>query len=171
MAAAPRNHEHFHKLMAFLGEVLAVCNEIEIRPLLTSSLAVLAYTQDPAMEVHDVDLSCAEADFPRLRRTLEEHGISCRITDWHVLQARRADLKIDFDSTEYWMHDISEPYDCLKIGDSHLSMVSLEDLQELYRRGLAGTAGKSDANNRTKHEAFKAKLCILDAIASSKNVR
>ena len=45
-------------------------------------------------------------------------------------------------------------------------MVSLSNLQELYRRGLVATTGQEDASNRAKHaaiwEKYKA-LCAIEA--------
>lgn len=52
------------------------------------------------MEIHDVGLSCAEAQFPRLRQAFEAHGIGCRITSYHVLRAVSNGHKIDFDAAE-----------------------------------------------------------------------
>jgi len=163
---APRNHEHFRRLMAFAGEVLGVCDEVGITPILSASLAVFAYTQDPTIEVHDVDLACSEADFPRLRLALEARGIECRIKPWHVLQAVRNDLRVEFDATEYWMRDIPDRYHAAKIGDVQFRMVGVDGLRELYRRGLADTRDEADGHNRNKHQAIKEKLRALDSLSS-----
>ncbi len=147
--------------MSFAHEVLEVCDEVGIKPILSASLAVFAYTKDQTMEVHDVDLSCSESYFPGLRQALEEHGIDCRITSWHVMQAVRDDLKVEFDATEHWMQGIPEHYERAKIGDIQFWMVDLDGLRELYGRGLVDTAGKTDDNNQTKHRAIREKLRSL----------
>ena len=150
--------------MSFAQEVLGVCDQVSIEPILTASLAVFAYTQDPSMEVHDVDLSCSESDFPRLRAALEDQGIDCRIKSWHVLQAVRADLKVEIDATEYWMRDIPERYERAGIGHVQFRMVGIDGLRELYRRGLVDTADKGDDNSQVKHRAIREKLRALDAL-------
>ena len=164
VTTTPRNQKHFSRLMSFAREVLGVCDEVGIKPILSAGLAVFAYTENPAMEVHDVDLSCSESHFPRLRQALEEQGIDCRITNWHVLQAVRADLKVEFDATEYWMKDIPEHYEAARIGAVHFRMVGIDGLRELYRRGLVDTADKVDDSNQTRHRAIKEKLRSLDAL-------
>lgn len=150
--------------MSFAREVLGVCDEVGIKPIVSASLAVFAYTQNPTLEVHDVDLSCSESDFPRRRQALEDRGIDCRITNWHVLRAARTDLKVEFDATEYWMQDIPEHYEPARIGDLQFWMVDIDGLRELYRRGLVDTADKGDDNSQVKHRAIREKLRALDAL-------
>jgi hypothetical protein len=164
VTTTPKNQKYFSRLMSFAREVLGVCDEVGIKPVLSASLAVFAYTQDPTMEVHDVDLSCSESHFPRLRQALEGRGVDCRITSWHVLQAVRDDLKVEFDATEHWMQDIPERHEIVKVGDVQFWMVGVDGLRELYRRGLVGTAGEVDDNNQIKHRAIREKLRSLGAL-------
>ncbi len=162
VTTTPKNRKHFSRLMSFAQEVLGIRDEVGITPVLSASLAVFAYTQDPAMEVHDVDLSCSESHFARLRQVLEERGIDCGITIWHVLQARRTDLKVEFDATEYWMHDISEHVERARIANIEFRIVGMDGLRELYRKGLVETADKVDDNSQIKHRAIREKLRSLD---------
>ncbi len=164
VATVPKNGEYFNRLMSFASEVLGICDEVGIKPILSASLAVFAYTQDPTMEVHDVDLSCSESLFPRLHQALQGRGIDCRITSWHVLQAVRDDLKVEFDATEHWMQDVPQHYEIAKIGGLQFWMVGVDGLRELYRRGLVDTADKVDDNNRNKHRAIEEKLRSLNAL-------
>ena len=53
----PRNREHFARLLEFCQEVVAICDELDITPMLSGSLAVFGYTKDQAMEVNDIDLA------------------------------------------------------------------------------------------------------------------
>lgn len=166
VVTTPKNDEHFRQLMAFTQEVLGVCRELDIHPIVSASLAVFAYTQDPTMEVHDVDLSCPESQFPRIRQALEAHGIACRITSYHVLQAMSNGLKVDFDAAEYWMQNIPTRYERAQIGNTQFWMIDRDGLRELYRRGLVDTADKADPNNQIKYRTIKDKLRTLDAMRS-----
>lgn len=141
--------------------MLEVCDALGIDPVLDGSLAVRACTQDAAITVRDIDLNCPEAEFPRLRRALKANGIACEVQPWHVLQARRDDLKVEFGATEVWMQDIAGPYETLRIADHAVRMVNRKALRELYLRGFHATAG--DASQRAKHEEIAAKLRALDA--------
>jgi hypothetical protein len=158
----PKSKEHFTRLLAFYSEINVVCTGLGIEPVLTGSLAVFAYTRDGEMEVHDIDLACSEQEFPRLGRALETKGIAHEIMPWHVLQARRDDLKVEFDSMEHWMAGLPQGYDTLVIGGLSFNVVGLASLQELYRRGLEATAGNE--GEQAKHQTLKIKyeaLCTV----------
>ena len=160
----PRNREHFARLLEFCKEIIGICNDLGITPVLNGSLAVFGYTRDQTMRVNDIDLACSEREFPRLSRALAARGIACELKEWHVLQARKDDLKVEFDSMEYWMADLPEDYDTLVIGGCAFKVVGLASLRELYRRGLEETAGLRDEADRAKHSAIAEKyeaLCSL----------
>jgi len=159
--ARPENKEHFSRLLRFCKEVIAICNNLNIAPVLNGSLAVFGYTQSQAMRVNDIDLACSELEFPRLSRALDAEGIAHEVKAWHVLQARRDNLKVEFDSMEYWMSDLPEDYDTLMIGGCAFKVVGLSSLRELYRRGLEATAGQSDEVSRAKYLALAEKYEAL----------
>lgn len=150
----PKNWEHFSNLLKFCKKVVAICNEIDILPVLSGSLAVFGYTQRQDMTVNDIDLACSELAFPRLSRALDAHGIAHALKQWHVLQVYKDALKVEFDSMEYWMAGLLEAYDTLVIDGYEFKVVSLSNLRELYRRGLEATASQSDEANRAKYSAI-----------------
>ena len=160
----PANAAHFTRLLAFARDVLDCCAALGVHPVLSSSLALFAYTRNPDLEVHDVDLSCSESHFPRLQEALRERGIACTVTAWHVLQARRDDLKVEFDATEHWMRAIPAQYERASIAGVHFTMVSLASLRELYRRGFVATADTDDPGSRAKHHSICAKLRAIDVL-------
>lgn len=162
VTSTPRNADHVRRLLDFARDVLAICDALGIDPILDSSLAVFAYTRDPSLEVHDIDLGCPEADFPRLRAALEARGIECRLKPWHVLQAHRDGLKIDFGATGHWNQNLPEGIEHARFGDITFRMVSLDALRELYRRGLADTEGKPDPADVYKHATYTEKLRLLE---------
>lgn len=164
VTASPKNEDHFGRLMAFVQDVLALCDDVDLTPILDGSLAVFAYTQDADMEVRDVDFSCPEAHFPRLLRALETHGFDAKVTGWHVLQVRRDGLKVEFGATEHWMQGITGKHEVLKIKGVQFVMVSVDNLRDLYLRGLVDTVAKEDRHSQAKHRAMKEKLRLLDSI-------
>lgn len=166
VTATPKNEDHFRRLMAFARDVLAVCNDVGVAPFLDGSLAVFAYTQDAGMDVHDVDLNCSEAWFPRLQQALESRGFAAKVTDWHVLQVRRDGLKVEFGATEHWMQEMPEARETMTIDGIQLPMVTLDDLRELYRRGLVETSATGADSDPPKHRAIAAKLRLLDGLRS-----
>jgi len=120
------------------------------------------------MAVHDVDLACSEREFPRLGRALRAKGIVHELRPWHVLQARKHNLKVEFASMEHWMVDLPEGCDTVMIGGCVFKMVSLPGLRELYRRGLEATACQDDEGNRAKHVAIAKKYTALCSLSFPK---
>lgn len=162
----PNNWEHVLKLLEFGKQVVVICNELDILPVLSGSLAVFGYTQRQDMAVNDIDLACSELAFPRLSRALDTHGITHTLKPWHVLQVYKDALKVEFDSIEYWMPGLPEAYDTLMIDGYEFKVVSLASLLELYRRGLEDTASQRDEVNRAKHSAIASKYEALCSIQS-----
>ncbi len=160
----PKNKEHFSRLLEFCKEIVAICNDLDIVPVLNGSLAVFGYTWNQAMKVNDIDLACSELDFPRLGRALDAQGIAHELKEWHVLQIRKDNLQVEFDSMEYWMADLAEDYDTLVIDGHVFKVVSLPSLRELYRRGFEATARESDEGNRKKHLAIAEKYEALCSV-------
>lgn len=160
----PQNQEHWTELQSFACEIIAICADLAIVPVLSGSLAVFAYTRQ-AIPVNDIDLACSEADFPRLSAALTGQGIRTTLKAWHVLQAWRGALKVEFDAWEYWMADLpTTEADTLVIDGLTCRMVCLSNLKELYRRGLVATAGQEDAINQAKYAAIREKYTALCAI-------
>jgi hypothetical protein len=160
----PKNREHFSRLFAFCQEVVAVCHDLDITPILTGSLAVFGYTRNQAMSVDDIDLACSELEFPKLSLALASNGIAHEVKIWHVLQARKDGLKVEFDSIEHWMTDLPEDYDTLVIDGYAFKVVSVSSLKELYRRGLEAVADQSDEISRAKHAALTEKYALLCSV-------
>lgn len=158
----PNSSEHFSRLLAFCQEIMVICHDLSITPVLSGSLAVLGYTGIETMKVNDIDLACSEREFPRLSSALGEKGIAHEVKPWHVLQARRDDLKVEFDSLEYWMTGIPQDYHTLVVGGMSFRVVSLSSLRELYRRGLEATVG--DEADRAKHRAIAEKYEALRSL-------
>lgn len=157
-----KNGEHVRRLLEFCREILDVCSDVGLTPVLSGSLSVLAYTQAQGMSINDIDLACSEQQFARLGRALDSKGIAHQVREWHVLQARRDDLKVEFDSIEFWMADLPQDYDTLVVDGIRFTVVSLSSLRELYRRGLEATAG--DEAEAAKHRAIASKYEALCSV-------
>lgn len=149
------------QLLAFADDVLRVCDSVGIKPILDGSMAVKIHTRNSSIEVRDIDFNCPEDDFSRLQQGLQEAGIFCEIQPWHVLQARRDGLKVEFGAIEFWMQGITEPFEAGELGRHTVRMVSRTALRELYQRGFDATA--NDPSGRENHQKIEGKLRALDA--------
>jgi hypothetical protein len=157
----PRNREHVAALLAFTREILEVCRGLEIEPVASGSLVVWLYTYDETLDVNDIDLSCSESDFECLAGALSGRGITVALTDWHVLQARRGELKVEFDSQEYWMRDLSQETVAAQIGELSLRVVSRDALIELYRRGAEAVGQTEGEGAAERQRSMREKLALL----------
>lgn len=146
----PANREHFIELIGLAIEVVRVCEGLGIDLVVSGSLAVLAYTGSPDLVVDDIDLSCSENEFERLSAALSAGGFDTRITPWHVLQARRCGLKIEFDASEHWMTGLTGDFQLLDLGGAVIRVIGPGDLRELYRRGIHDLERRKDAASYPK---------------------
>ena len=160
----PKNTDRFLRLIEFCKEVLDICGDLGLSPILNGSLAVLAYTKDGNMIVNDVDLACSEKEFPKIISALEERSIRYKLKEWHVLQIWKDDLKVELDSVEYWYKDLSTVGETLQIDEHRINMLSLKNLKELYQRGMKDTANKMEENERRKYGALKEKYEALEKV-------
>ena len=162
----PKNKDKYVRLLGFFEEILDICNNLGISPILDGSLAVFAYTQNLDMDVNDVDTSIPEAEFSKIIKTLEERGISYKLREWHVLQVLKDDLKIELGSSEYWYRDL--PVDCetLQFNGCKVKMLSLNSLREFYGRVMEDRAKGTSENDKIKYERLKVKYDALNNLIS-----
>jgi hypothetical protein len=160
----PKDRDRFLRLIEFCKEVLDICNDLGISPILNGSLAVFAYTGREEINVNDVDLACSETEFAKIITALQERSISYKLKEWHVLQILKDDLKVELDAIEYWYKGLSMVGKTLQIGEYKIEMLNLNSLKELYRRGMRDTVDKTEENERRKYEALRAKLEALEKV-------
>ncbi|MGN6033375.1 MAG: hypothetical protein ACTHQE_17115 [Thermomicrobiales bacterium] len=160
----------FGRLIAFATDVLAVCAAADdpLDPVLDGGLALQVHLGGAPFPVHDVDFGCPEADFARLAAGLQAAGIFCEVQPWHVLQARRDGLKVEFGAAEVWNRGLDGPYERVRIGGYVVRMMDLGGLREQYRRGAVATADDPDDPQPEKHARIVAKLAALDAAIASR---
>ncbi len=56
----PASQKHFIKLKKFTSEILNLCNDLKVNPLLYGCLAYFAYTQNKKVRVNDIDFLIPE---------------------------------------------------------------------------------------------------------------
>lgn len=162
--ASCHDDPRFVRLIAFAEDVLAVCETAGVEPVMDGGLALQVHLGGAPFAVRDVDFGCPEADFPRLDQGLRAAGIVCEIQPWHVLQARRDDLKVEFGAMEVWNQGLGGPYEAVRIGRFAVAMMHRDGLREQYRRGVVALAADVDDPQPEKHAACVAKLAALHAM-------
>ncbi|MBD3329751.1 hypothetical protein GF357_04635 [Candidatus Dojkabacteria bacterium] len=146
----PQNKKHFLELMEFFEDVLGICKTLKITPIVEASLAVFAYTSEPTLKVNDVDMLIPEDTFTTVVGLLKERGFDFEIKEYHVLRVHKGDMKIEFDSIDYWpkQWNISirniDSYPILSIGSIAVHILDLESLIKTYESGLENSEQRKD---------------------------
>jgi len=160
----PKNESHVRNLTLLCNRILDVCTELEFSPVLSGSMAVFAYTKRRDFEVRDFDLSCPESYFTRLKAALKERSLAVTITDWHVLQVRDGELKVEFDSQEFWMAALKRQTRFVDLYGMQLKIIGCAALQELYRRGVKALVAADDSLGHEKRAVLVEKIRILELL-------
>jgi hypothetical protein len=151
----PKNKDHFIKLLEFANNLIFLCKKLNISPIVYGSLALFAYTQNTKMKVNDVDLFINEREFPKLMKILDKNGIKYNYSkEWHVLQIKKGELKVECDSIEFWQKDLPKVSRVLETKRFKTKMVSKETLAKIYKKASEVSKDNSEGN-RIKYEAIK----------------
>ena len=62
----PKNKEHFKKLIPFAQEIIKICRENKIDPIIYGSFSHFVHTKDKTMNVNDIDLIIPKKDLPKI---------------------------------------------------------------------------------------------------------
>jgi len=155
---SPFNKELFLRLIDFFKDVVDVCDEVNVDFLIYGSLAVFVYTFDIKMKVNDIDVLIKEKDFRKLIKAFDEKGIKYNYDKkWHVLQVLKDDLKIEFDSIEFWQKDLLLDFLKLDLFGKTVKILSLDSLKKVYEK-----AAKVSSDNALGN---KIKLKMLEKIS------
>jgi hypothetical protein len=93
--------------------------------------------------------------FPSSPQHWGDLGVVSKLKEWHVLQILRDDLKVEFDSMEYWMADMPADFELLSIDTFCVKVVSLDYLLQLYQRGMTETQRYEDEIHQSKLATLK----------------
>lgn len=161
----PKNRGKFLKLIEFLKQLIEVCNELGIKPVLNASLAVFVYTKNTEMDVNDIDLLIPESQFSNIIRLLESKGIEYQLKEWHVLRVLKDDLKIEFDSIDYWPKEwgivLPDNLERVMIHGIAIDILDLPSLTHTYKVGVEKKSSKSD-DYQKKHDALSKLLSEIN---------
>ena len=158
----PENTDKFQRLLVFFEEVLRICREIDVMPILDGSLAVFLYTNAP-ISVNDIDLSCLEILFPKILKAALRNGYLAEIKEWHVLQIRKNDTKIEFGDTDFWYPGVDVvSSDYLEVGEETVGVLRLSSLVEFYRIGVENL--RKDPTKSDKYNDIKSKFELLQEV-------
>ncbi len=161
LVVEPANRENFNELWPLCVDALEIVRSLGVEPVMNASMAVLAYCQDPTLEVHDIDLSCSGAYFDAISELAATRQIDCELQEWGVLELHRGHVKVEFDEAEQWMQGLRGDTETVLIRSTEVTMVSRADLATLYQRGVDAYAGRGGDEIVARHLDLSRKLAMI----------
>jgi hypothetical protein len=148
----PKNKEYFLRLKLFCQEILNICRDLKIKPILYGSLAYFGYTKLEETYVNDIDFLIPENSFTNMIDALKNTNFRYKYSEkWHTLQIFNKGLKIEFDSIEFWQKDLPININKFDFEGLVLNSVSLDNLKTIYKKA----SEVSKDNPEGYHEKFK----------------
>ena len=154
----PSNKDFFVRLLDFCKEVINICDEKKVEPILYGSLAVLIYTENSKMNVNDIDMLIREKDFAKIIKVLKERKIKYNHDEkWHVLQVLKDDLKIEFDSIDFWQRELPQDFKEVNLCEKRMKILSLRTLKKIYEKASEISQDNPSGNKKKFEELSKIK--------------
>lgn len=99
----PANREQFNNLKVFCQKFLQICDHLQVVPIIYGSLAFFAYVKDKTIVINDLDFLVPEKFLKKIAKSLSAAKIQSEYSPkWHSIEITDGDLKIEFDSREFW---------------------------------------------------------------------
>lgn len=143
MKLLPKNKKLFRALIPFAKNIISLCNEAGIKPVIYGSFAHFYHTKDNGMKVNDIDLWIPEKKYPKLIKLLEANKIRYKyFPKWHTLIIKNGKLKVEVDSIDYWYRDLKHKpfqmtFDKIKFYGPPVKVIKLSALEKFYEVALA----------------------------------
>ena len=149
----PKNKSHYIKLIRFLKKLLSELHKHDIEPVLYGSLACFFHSKDKDLKVNDIDFYVSEKSLPKIGRILKKLRISHKYSKkWHVLEAYSNNLKIDFDSMDFWSKNIPKNYVYFEFSGLKVKSLDLKTLTKIYKKAY------DEAHSKKEHYLYKLNL-------------
>lgn len=150
----PKNKEQFLKLKKFAKKILLLCEEAKINPILYGSFMIFYFTKNKNLKVNDIDFYIKENDFKKLVKILQSKKIKFEYPkEWHTLQVIEGDLKIEFDSIDFWNKSKKEFIE-VDFEGKKIKALSKEALTLIYKQA-SETSDDNPQGNLKKYKLLK----------------
>jgi hypothetical protein len=145
----PANKGHFIRLKEFCKEILAICKEAGIAPIVYGSMAFFGYTGDKNVIIHDIDLLVPEKSLGKIRKQLRKRKIKYSYrTSWHGIKVFKNSLVIELDVAEFWQKGVPISSKYFNFGGLIVKTVSLGSLKKIYKRAARISNERPEASRK-----------------------
>ena len=151
----PTNKKHFIKLIDFSKELLKICDKIKVKPIIYGSYMLLDYTKNKKLKINDIDFYIREKDLSKVIKVLKEKGINHDYSGkWHTLQVKKGNLKIEFDSLDFWYNG-PKKLAKVNLNGKIVRALSLEGLKHIYKKASETSKDNPEGNLRKYNSLLK----------------
>jgi hypothetical protein len=146
------------RFKSFCEEVLSICDEVGVTPIIYGSLAVRHYTGDESIPVNDLDFLVPDACLGSVLAILNDREIEHSFdSEWRSLILLKGGSKIELDSIELY-HPGEHHFDCFDFFGLSLKVIGLTALKAVYDEA---------AFNDPENPSYKKKCDILRDVPES----
>ena len=129
----PANKKHFEKLIPFAQEVISLCNENKINPIIYGSFAHFYYTKDKSLNVNDIDFLILKKEFPKILREIKKKIEAEIILDVGTIIIKKGKLIIELDSSEEKeLNSLQKNLTQIDFYGTEIKIIGLKDLENIY---------------------------------------
>ena len=135
----PKNKEHFKKLIPFAQEIIKICRENKIDPIIYGSFSHFVHTKDKTMNVNDIDLIIPKKDLPKIANILKRKKIKSKYyPQYNTIVIENGKLKVEIDDIGAGRKTISDDklskniFDKVDFYGVPVRIIRLNQLEEMY---------------------------------------
>jgi len=129
----PRNENHFKRLVPFAKEIISICENIGVYPLIYGSFAHFYYTQDDSLNVNDIDFLIPNRKFKRILNEMKKRFKGRIILDGDTIILKKGNLIIELDSSnEKELISLKKNSKEIDFYGESIKIISLKDLEKVY---------------------------------------
>ena len=134
----PKNKLEYLRLLKFGEEIVEICEEIDVKPIVYGSLAYFAHTQDSNVKINDIDFLVPKKSYKKIMKILDEKKIKYNWDPkWPILQVFKGKLLIELDPNDDWPKKVVKSASDFEFDWLRLKVISLDLIKKSYDIGFA----------------------------------
>lgn len=135
--AYPKNKSEYVRLLKFGEEIIQICKDVGVNPIVYGSLAYFAYTKDSKIKINDIDFLVPENSYKKIMKILDSKKIKYNWDPkWPILQVFKGKLLIELDPIDDWPKKVVKSSQEFEFNGLKLNVVSLDLIKKSYDLGL-----------------------------------
>lgn len=130
----PKNSVHFKKLILFAQEIIKICRENGVDPVIYGSFAHIYHTKDRSLTINDIDLIISKGSFSKIRRALKINIKAEIISDGGTIVVKKGNLIVELDSPRVISEKdlVKRNFEKVDFYGAQMRIAALSDLEKIY---------------------------------------